>query len=263
VWEYVYGTNFLSLQRPSVIMFWGWSLALEEQFYLTVPLLFFVLYRLKSDRSRIAALGGFWLLALCVRLAIYFRGRPWNDLVLYGALYFRTHTRFDTLILGILLAFVHARYGAAITAFLRDPARRAGLALVSLACLWLLMRPEMFGHEHLQIVHVFTWGTVTSIMYFPLLLLLLHGESWIHRALSAPFWRLIATLGYGVYLVHIPVIDHIIVPAAKRLQAMHVTMIVVWPLALFAVMAISWGVAYVMHVLIEKPSLRLREWLSR
>src|SRR5437868_11014253 len=52
-WEYLYGTNFLSLLRADVVMFWGWSLALEEQFYLTVPILFFVLHRLKNDRARL------------------------------------------------------------------------------------------------------------------------------------------------------------------------------------------------------------------
>jgi peptidoglycan/LPS O-acetylase OafA/YrhL len=261
--EYVYGTNFLSLQRPSVVMFWGWSLALEEQFYLTVPVLFLALYRLKTDKDRMQLLAGLWLLGLVVRLAIYYRGRPWDDLVLYGALYFRTHTRFDTLVAGILLAFVHARHGPAITAWLKDPARRAALAMLSLACLWLLMRPEMFGREHVQLVHVFAWGTVTSVMYFPLLLLLLHGDSWIHRVLSAPFWRRTATLGYGVYLVHIPIIDHVIVPAAQRLQANRVSMILVWPASLAAVMLLSHAVAYAMHVLIEKPSLKIRERLSR
>ena len=38
--EYLYLTNFVpDLQRTSVVMIWGWSLALEEQFYLIVPLL--------------------------------------------------------------------------------------------------------------------------------------------------------------------------------------------------------------------------------
>jgi peptidoglycan/LPS O-acetylase OafA/YrhL len=112
-------------------------------------------------------------------------------------------------------------------------------------------------------VRVFAWGTVTSVMYFPLLLLLLHGESWIHRALAAPFWRQIATLGYGVYLVHIPIIDHVIVPTAQRLAARRVSMILVWPMSLAVVMILSLAMGYVMHVLIEKPSLRIREWLSR
>jgi peptidoglycan/LPS O-acetylase OafA/YrhL len=261
-WEYLYGTNFLPLHRPEVVMFWGWSLALEEQFYLTVPLLFFVLYRLKNERARLGLLGVIWAAALFARLGIYLHGRPWNDLVLYGAIYFRTYTRFDTLVLGIILAFVHNRYGSAITAWLRRPLHRAMLALPALACLWLLLRPTLFGPEYVQIVHVFAWGTVTSVMYFPLLLLLLHGKGWIHDMLSAPFWRRLATLGYGVYLVHIPLIDHVIVPVAQAAQARRVSMLLVWPASLAAVMAGSFLVGYAMHVFIEKPSLWIREKLA-
>jgi peptidoglycan/LPS O-acetylase OafA/YrhL len=261
-WEYLYGTNFLPLHRPEVVMFWGWSLALEEQFYLTVPLLFFVLYRLKSERARLGLLVLIWSAALFVRLGIFLHGRPWNDLVLYGAIYFRTYTRFDTLVLGIILAFVHNRHGSAITVWLRRPLHRAALALPAMACLWLLVRPTMFGVEYLQLVHVFAWGTVTSLMYFPLLLLLLHGEGWIHVMLSAPFWRRLATLGYGVYLVHIPLIDHVIVPIAQAAQARHVSMVLVWPASLAAVMAGSFAIGYAMHVFIEKPSLWIRQKLA-
>ena len=261
-YEYLYGTNFLPLHRPSVIMFWGWSLALEEQFYLTVPILFFVLHRIRSDRARIGVLAALWASCLGIRLFIFLAHRPWSDLMLYGALYFRTHTRFDTLVLGILLAFVHNRHGAAVTRWLEHPGHRAMLALPSLACLWLLVRVEMFGQENVQIVHVFAWGTVTSLMYFPALLLLLHSDGWIRRALSAPVFRRVATLGYGVYLVHIPILDHVVVPAARVLKARHVSMLLVWPAALTAVMLGSFAFAYALHVLIEKPSLWIRERLS-
>jgi peptidoglycan/LPS O-acetylase OafA/YrhL len=261
-WEYVYGTNFLSLHRPSVVMFWGWSLALEEQFYLTVPLLLFTLHKLKSDRARLTLLGVLWLAALVVRLAIYFHGRPWDDFLLYGAVYFRTHTRFDTLVAGIALAFVHQRYGARIGTWLETPLNRAYLALVAMACLWLLLRPAILGPEHVQLVHMFLWGSVTSIMYFALLLLLLHSEGPIHRALSLPVFRRIATLGYGVYLVHIPIIDHVLVPMAKSLQERHASMLWVWPASLAGVLVISFVIAYAMHVVIEKPSLWIREKLS-
>jgi peptidoglycan/LPS O-acetylase OafA/YrhL len=101
-------------------------------------------------------------------------------------------------------------------------------------------------------------------MYFGWLLLLLHGDTagWIHRALSWPTFRKIATLGYGVYLVHIPLCDHLIVPAARALEARHWPMALVWPMALAGLMASSTALAYVMHVLIEKPSLRVRERLA-
>jgi peptidoglycan/LPS O-acetylase OafA/YrhL len=262
IYEYLYLTNFRILHRPFIVMFWGWSLALEEQFYLTVPALFFVLHRLRSDRARIVLLVALWSAALATRLYLYFRYAPWNDIALYSTLYFRTRTRFDTLVAGILLAFVHYRWRDAITRWLAAPFHRALVALPSLACLWLLLKPEMFGWEHVQLVHVFAWGSVTTVMYFGWLLLLLHSDGWIQRALSAPFFRRVATLGYGVYLVHIPLCDHALVPLARAAQARHVSMVIVWPASVAALMLGSLAIAYVMHVLIEKPSLRLRERLA-
>lgn len=261
-YEYIYATNFLSLLRVDIVMFWGWSLALEEQFYLTVPLLFFLLYRLKGDRARIAVLVALWLSALAMRLFLYFHRAPWSDLALYEALYFRPHTRFDTLIAGVLLAYVHRRYGDAITDWLKAPFHRALLSLSSLTCLWVLLHPWLFGSEYIQIVHVFAWGTLTSIMYFGWLLMLLHGDGWLHRALSHPIYRRIATLGYGVYLVHIPLLDNISVPVARALQERQVPMLVIWPLSLGALMLGSLALAYVLHVLVEKPSLWIRQRLA-
>jgi peptidoglycan/LPS O-acetylase OafA/YrhL len=256
--EVLYGTNYVSLKRASVVMFWGWSLALEEQFYLAVPLLFLALYRLRSDRARLGLLGALWLAGPAVRLGVYLHGRPWEDVALYEALYFHTHTRFDTLVAGIFLAFVHRRHGAAITRWLEAPGRRAMLALPSLACLWILLRPSIFGLEHGQLLHVFAWGTLTSLLWIPALVLLLHGDGIVHRLLAAPVFRRVATLGYGVYLVHIPVIDRVIVPLALRAQARRVSMVLVWPASLALVMALSLALGYAMHVLIERPSLRLR-----
>jgi peptidoglycan/LPS O-acetylase OafA/YrhL len=71
-----------------------------------------------------------------------------------------------------------------------------------------------------------------------------------------------ATLGYGVYLVHIPIIDHIMVPAAKAAQDRHWSMLLVWPAALTATMLLSLAIGYALHVLVEKPSLRLRDRFS-
>ena len=261
-YEYLYGTNFLGLGRSEVVMFWGWSLALEEQFYLTVPLLFVVLYRLRSDRARAGLLIALWLSALVVRLVIFYRYRPWSDLGLYGALYFRTHTRFDTLVAGLILAVVHRRWRVQIGAWLRHPFHRALVAMSSLACLWLLLRPTMFGERYLQLVHVFAWGTLTTAMWFGAVLLLLHGEGVVHRALSAPVFRRVATLGYGVYLIHIPLCDHVLVPIAKALHARHASLTVVWIGSVLGLTLASIAVAYVMHIVIEKPSLRLREWLA-
>ena len=39
----------------------------------------------------------------------------------------------------------------------------------------------------------------------------------------------------------------------------HWPMIVVWPASLVALMLLSLGLGYLLHVVIEKPSLRIRE----
>ncbi len=260
--EYIYGTNFLPLERGQTVMFWGWSLGLEEQFYLAVPLLFIMLRKLRDDRARIAALAAIMASALVIRLVIFLRHRPWKDGVLYGALYFRTHTRFDPLIAGILLAVVHKAYGKDIARWLQTPFHRALLALPALACLWFLLFPGMFGLDHLQLAHVFAWGSVTSIMYLTSVPLALYGDGMVCRWLSSPVFRRMATIGYGVYLVHIPVIDHIMVPAARAAQGHHWSMLFVWPMAVTATMVVSLAIAYALHIMIEKPSLRLRDRIA-
>jgi peptidoglycan/LPS O-acetylase OafA/YrhL len=262
VWEYVYGTNFLPLNRGQTVMFWGWSLALEEQFYLAVPFLFLILQRLRDDKMRIALVAVLWLSALVVRLVIFYRGAPWSDMELYGRVYFRTHTRFDLLVGGILIAIVNQRWGKDIAAWLKAPFHRVLLALPALLCLWLLLSSTADLPEHAQVLRMFLWGTVTSVMYFGLVPLALYGEGWVVRALSAPFFRRLATLGYGVYLVHIPIIDHIMVPAGRAAQERHWSMLLVWPAALASTFLLSLAIAYALHVLVEKPSLRLRDRLA-
>jgi peptidoglycan/LPS O-acetylase OafA/YrhL len=271
--EYVYGTNFASLVPLSVVMLWGWSLALEEQFYLTVPLLFLVLHKLRTDNQRIALLVVLWLSGLAVRLTIYFLGPhvpstdpfpgvPWSYVDLHLALYFRTYTRFDPLVAGILLVFVHRTYGKVIAEWLREPFHRALVGMLSLSCVWLLHSPEMFGIEHILLVDVFGWGTLTSILYFGPLLMLLEGEGPIVRALSAPMFRSIATLGYGVYLVHMPLMQFVYLPVVHALHDRGVASELLWGASLVAVIVGSTTLSYILHILVEKPSLRFRERIA-
>ena len=198
--------------------------------------------------------------ALVIRLVIFYRHRPWNDGVLYGALYFRTHTRFDPLVAGILLAVVHKRYGKEHRALAGGavPPRAARASGARAACGCCSSR-RCSAADQVQLVHVFAWGTVTSLMYLASVPLALYGEGMVCRWLAAPVFRRMATVGYGVYLVHIPVIDHIMVPAARAAQGRHWSMLFVWPAVLVATMSLSLAVGYVLHVIVEKPALRLRD----
>ena len=262
IWEYTYLTNFGPLRPDKIVMFWGWSLSLEEQFYLAVPLLFLVLRRLPTDRARIVFLALLAASATGARILVWWDGRPWSDLDLYDALYFRTFTRYDAIVAGILLAVVEARYGDKVARWLARPLHRAALAVPALGCAWLALRPDLFGDDHVQHVHLFTWGAVTSLMYLLIVPMLLHGEGWLVRALSAPIWRQLATLGYGVYLVHIPVMYHLGMPILWHFRDSGTSLAFGWALVFTVVTLVSWALGYVLHILVEKPSLRVRQWLA-
>ena len=263
--EYTYLTNYMSNHRDNVVMPWGWSLALEEQFYLVVPFLFFVLRKIEGDVGRLAVLLALWSSTFFTRLALYLHPFGWGSDASFVDMYIRTHTRCDTLVAGIILAYVHYRWRGPISRWLESPRARATLALPSLACLWILIQPTMFGERAVRLVEVCSWGTLTSIMYFGWVLLVLHGgDGWMRRALSAPIFRRIATLGYGVYLVHIPVCYALITPRARDLvDRAGWSMAAVWPLSVVVLVLASLAFSYVLHVLVEKPSLKLRDRLAR
>jgi peptidoglycan/LPS O-acetylase OafA/YrhL len=262
IYEYVYLTNFVSLKRFDIVMSWGWSLALEEQFYLTVPFLFYGLAKLRTDKQRLLALGCIWLSALLHRLGLLY-SHTWDDTALHSRMYCRSDTRFDTIIAGIMLALVQQRFGAEVDAFFASTRKTFFALLFSATCLWMLVQPGLFGASGVQLKHVLDWGTLTSLMYFGFLLYMLRSKGPIATALSHPAFRSVATLGYGVYLVHIPVVDRIAGPLAQWLHHRGCPSMVVWCGSMVLVTALSLVLAYILHILVEKPSLRLRELWAR
>ena len=91
----------------------------------------------------------------------------------------------------------------------------------------------------------------------------IYGSGLFHRILSSTATRYVATLGYGVYLFHLLVIKKITnglienVPFTGNLDFLgH------WLAGLTATLLLSYLFAYVLHLLVEKPSLYLRRRLT-
>jgi len=262
--ELFYLTNYPF--RFDYTMEWSWSLSLEEHFYLAVPVLIILLNRLRSHRARITALLVVWASALLVRLGVYaLHEGEWTHIAYFQKIYTPTHTRYDTLVAGILIAYLHYHFRDRITAWYQHAwVRRVSLAL-PLGLLLLLANPFDLGADvvifrYQWLRHIFYIGTVTTIVYCPLLLWALCAHDRWTRVLGSRAFLWIASLGYGIYLVHIPVFESLVRPLFVRIHELGVVPdLALWTLAVLVTVAVSMVVSWVLHVIFERPALWVRE----
>ncbi|MEY4578318.1 MAG: hypothetical protein RL701_3021 [Pseudomonadota bacterium] len=260
--EYVYLTNYVPPNPGNVMMPWAWSLALEEHFYLCVPLLVLALRALPSVRAQLYALIGLWFSALGFRVLEYVAHGPWDYMRALSILYVRTHLRYDILVAGIFVACLQHYYTRELRIAMQRGSVRLGLLALSMTGFSLLIFTWKLQTTWLQ-YNLLCWGTLTSVAYAPLVLWLINHEGAVSRLLSLSFFRYFATFGYGLYLLHVPVVYVVCLPIVHNVQQhFHMPWQVAWLSMVVASLGVSAACGYLVHILIEKPSLKLRDILS-
>jgi peptidoglycan/LPS O-acetylase OafA/YrhL len=171
-WQWTFGPNWMGVT---------WSLAVEEQFYLVLPLVVWL-----TPRRALPWL----LLCLCVMAPVLranakglvgFVNAPW---------------RADCLLLGALIS-----YWMRIPNF-QKAARRHRKTLAGLLCILLIGVGYMswVGHSSLGGPLTHLW---LAFLYATLLLLVLvHEEGIVARALRMPALMWLGSVSYGVYIFH-------------------------------------------------------------
>ena len=79
-----------------------WSLAVEEQFYIVWPVVFFALRRSRFHWSAITS-----VLAVLVLVIAYHRNTLWNSEVPWLFIYPKTETRSDAILIGCIFAYIY------------------------------------------------------------------------------------------------------------------------------------------------------------
>ena len=167
-----------------------WSLAVEEQFYLTLP----TIVRFLTQRGLAIALGTGIVLAPISRIVLHALA-PSHYLSWYTLM----PCRADALLLGVLAAIVlrsdpwkpHLEKHRNLLPFLLIPLA-AGCAILT------VRSPDPYGYGMLTVGY--SWLALTYACF--LLCGLLHSESWLGAFLR---WRWLGWLGsiaYGLYLFH-------------------------------------------------------------
>ena len=213
-----------------------WSLAIEEQFYLLLPLLALLLLGRRSASS----LEGQHLrrfttvLVLALLVSIIASLLTGGDRAYYG-----TDTRLAELLVGVLLAVWHHRSDVRLSSSRRSRNLAGALALAGMLATWTLVdvgTPEL--HPWLLLVH----ATLTALVIASVL-----DASPTSRLLSSRPLTELGRISYGVYVFHWPIFLWL-TPGRTGLDGT--------PLAVIRV-GLAVALAAAVHRLLEEP---IRHW---
>ena len=105
------------------IMQWGWSLCVEEHFYLLFPLFIMLLKRVQDHRRRLFALAGLCGLAVLYRAVAYaLLPKPLSFPDFDAYFYYPTHARVDQFAFGLTLGYVWFHFPKQVVALCTKPA---------------------------------------------------------------------------------------------------------------------------------------------
>lgn len=208
-----------------------WSLAVEEQFYLIMPLLFVGLFKLTKSLKVVAACFAGGAVVSTVWMIWLYRNGASIDRLYYG-----TDTRAAELLMGGLLAVILHRFPLNLSPGLRKVMAAAGIAAFALTA---------WGWTHLEITSgpMYQGGfLVFSVVSCVIIASLLSGGP-LTTALSWGFLPAMGRIIYGLYLYHWPIFLWL---TAER------TGLDPWPL-FFLRMVVTFVLAIASYNLVEMP----------
>ena len=246
LWKYLLSVQNIGLQAGTAFSH-AWSLAVEDQFYLILPLLLLFLAR----RTRVAMavpglliLGGLLLRAQLAKAYSDAAGQiPGKEYYLW--IYYPTWARLDPLVLGVLLAAIERH-------------RASWWRVLTGAAIWLWLpavaavAAGLYFHESAPTVASCVWSFPLIAIGMALLLVcsVSHRLPFSRRAI--PGAAFLARVAYSVYLSH-KIVVHFAAELCSRYS--------IAPASLGAIVALDASILVVgaaLYFAVERPFLQLR-----
>jgi peptidoglycan/LPS O-acetylase OafA/YrhL len=235
----------------------AWSLCIEEQFYLILPLFIIGLTALKSGHKAVWLLPALFIFGFATRLFSWYHfvaphlQNPEHEgfgKAYYMYIYYPTYTRLDGLLAGVTLAAFYHFQPARWSSITKHGNRIFLLGLLLLAAAWWTSHDE---NQYSFKGAIFGYPMI-SLAYGVLVLAALSPSCFLYRY-SSRITSLIATLSYSIYLTH-KQINHLVHLFLEK-QGLEKDG---YPIFWICVITSFLG-GWLLHLIVEKPFLRLRD----
>ena len=221
-----------------------WSLAIEEQFYLTLPLMIRLVHKKLLPYLLVAGI----VTAPLIRTVIWLGTNPDNR---FTETYLLTPCRMDALLLGVLAAWLVRRERSWRWLVNHTRGLQAAAILFGIGYAWMIHKDwnqESFPMSSFG----YTWVALFSVTL--LLLAITHKKGWVSRLFRTRGLTFLGIIAYCLYLFHEPVLGFVFgvwgsaSPGVTGLASLGVT------LAACAVLVV---LARVSWTSFEKPLVRI------
>ena len=252
LWKYLTFTQNLGLDlRTQGTFSHAWSLCIEEQFYLLLPVTLLLLVHIKKFRYGVWIMGALYTAGFALRWYMYhtrvvpFLDQPGGAFNWYKWIYYPTYSRLDGLLSGVGIAAIF-QFRPHLKAWINAYGNfflLLGLFILS-AAYYVCIYEESFDAS------VFGFFLV-SIGYGATVLGAVSKSSLLYK-LKPVVSATIASLSYAIYLTH-KIVIHV---TQVQLAKLNINKESNW--TLLVCIATCFAAAWLLQVLIEKPFLRLR-----
>ena len=225
-----------------------WTLAVELQFYLLLPIL------------AIPFRGRRWPLALAAALALTLAYRVWAHVPGDGAVTIFREQQLPAFLWHFALGITMARIRQQVRNRSLPPAALDGLVLAAIAA-FIVAPSAWFGAEatsfgHWTPTYIMAYRTTVAAGFALAILFVCAGPGRIAGAMQSPPFALLGSWSYSLYLTHYAA-GAALVLAAPRLLELDLASLT------FVIAAFALVLAGVFHALVEAPALRLKASIAR